>query len=41
MKKPKWVIKKEKDEKTAQKQAYRIIGMHAVREALVLSLKHI
>ena len=35
MKKPKWVIKKEKDEKTAQKQTYWIFGLHAVRDALV------
>jgi len=34
MKKPKWVIKKEKDEKTAQKQTYWIFGLHAVRDAL-------
>jgi len=35
MKKPKWVIKKEKDEKTAQKQTYWIFGLHAVRDALL------
>ena len=35
MKKPKWVIKKEKDEKKAQKQSYWIFGLHAVRDALV------
>ena len=35
MKKPKWVIKKEKDEKNAQKQTYWIFGLHAVRDALV------
>ena len=35
MKKPKWVIKKEKDEKIAQKQTYWIFGLHAVRDALV------
>ena len=35
MKKPKWVIKKEKNEKTAQKKTYWIFGLHAVRDALV------
>ena len=35
MKKPKWVIKKEKDEKNAQKQTYWIFGLHAVRDALM------
>ena len=35
MKKPKWVIKKERDEKTAQKKTYWIFGLHAVRDALV------
>ena len=35
MKKPKWVVKKERDEKTAQKQTYWIFGLHAVRDALV------
>ena len=35
MKKPKWVIKKEKDEKTVQKKTYWIFGLHAVRDALV------
>ena len=35
MKKPKWVIKKEKDEKTAQKQTYWLFGLHAVRDALL------
>ena len=35
MKKPKRDIKKEKDEKTAQKQTYWIFGLHAVRDALV------
>jgi 23S rRNA (guanosine2251-2'-O)-methyltransferase len=35
MKKPKWVIKKEKDVKNAQKKTYWIFGLHAVRDALV------
>ena len=35
MKKPKWVVKKEKDEKIAQKQTYWIFGLHAVRDALI------
>ena len=35
MKKPKWVIKKEKDLKNAQKKTYWIFGLHAVRDALV------
>jgi len=35
MKKPKWVVKKEKDEKNSQKQTYWIFGLHAVRDALV------
>ena len=35
MKKPKWVVKKEIDEKIAQKQTYWIFGLHAVRDALI------
>ena len=35
MKKPKWVVKKEKDEKNSQKQTYWMFGLHAVRDALV------